>query len=700
MAEEDKTQLFGDPEAVAALKPPYLVIVDGPHKGARFPLAEGQNTIGRLDECHIILDDQSVSRKHAALQFSAQGWSVQDLGSKNGTFVNGAPIEEAVVIGHKDLIRTGIYTLRLITQEIPAEEEMEVPLEEMAEWGTVMADEGGGEAGKKLEGDTGKMGVPPPEEGGPPPGKEITSPHSPLEEQDTGKEDAGVGLSAKFKWLPKARVWVLAAVLFAVVLAAGLYFYWEFVLSPPGKVPPKTPPVATQPSEPQAIPLGPPEPPKPKTIPVFLDCVANPFPAVVKFQEKELGKTPLKVNVELVPQESYEIEATFDMPELQEKYTDRLHFSVTPEQTVATLLFHAPIGTIKVAGLPRDVSFYLEGYFEYNKFQGKPVKVQNLVLNKPIYVPFGRYILELREPKPIGETGQFVESIIYRREFILQEDQPSYLLDVSEANLKEFPAEIRSLPLGADVFIDNVKLGQTPFVGNVPVGKHLLTLRKEGYFETTQEIATDINAPFKTEITLKTSPAGEKINAAKSLINQGLYEQALQILADALSLTPTPGETAETEYLLGTIYLRLQDFSKAQGYFEQAQTNESFKYWAKLGLANTLAEQQMMEQALIPLVEVLLNAKEEAILKEAHNTLRKISPLRSVVYIQSDPAGAVLYLNDKKLAQVTPVLLHDVGLGSYKIRLAKPGYQPLDLNINLTINQFNPVLAKLKPLPQ
>ncbi|MDP2599968.1 MAG: PEGA domain-containing protein [Deltaproteobacteria bacterium] len=680
MAEEDKTQLFGSDEGLSTLKPPYLVIVDGPHKGARFPLAEGQNVIGRLEECHVILDDQSVSRKHAQLNFSAQGWSVEDLGSKNATFVNGAPIEESVVIGHKDLIRTGIYTLRLITEELPQEEELDIPPQAMEEWGTAMVDEGEEKRGEK-EGEL------------PVPGREITAPHSPLEEH-------GAGIPKKSKWLPKARIWVLAGAFFLVVLAAGLYLYWQLVLTPPGKMPPKAPPIAAQPSEPQTIPLGPPEPVKPKTIPIFLDCIANPFPALVRFEDKELGRTPLKVNVELEPEKEYEIEAVFDMPEIQEKYTDRLRFSVTPEQSLATLLFRAPIGTIKVTSLPRDVSFYLEGFFEYNKFVGKPVKVQNLVLNKPIYVPYGRYVLELRAPMPVGETGQFAENIIYRREFVLEEDNPAYLLEVNEASLKEFPAEIRSVPLGADVFIDQIKVGQTPYIGNLPVGKHRLTLHKEGYFEISQEIATDINSPFKTEITLKTSPAGEKINAAKGFINQGLYEQALQSLAEGLSLNPTPGETAETQYLLGTVYLRLKDYSKAQGYFEQAQSNENFKYWAKLGLANTLAEQQQMRQALIPLVEVLLNAKDETVLQEAHNTLRKVSPLRSVVYIQSEPAGARVSLNDKKLAQRTPILLHDVGLGTYRIRLEKPGYQPLDLSVNLTINQFNPVLAKLKPVPQ
>jgi len=151
---------------------------------------------------------------------------------------------------------------------------------------------------------------------------------------------------------------------------------------------------------------------------------------------------------------------------------------------------------------------------------------------------------------------------------------------------------------------------------------------------------------------------------------------------------------------LGKVFLQLKDYSKAQGYFTQAMEHEDFKYPAKLGIANALADQQLMQQALLPLVEVLLNAKDEGVQREAHEVLRKVSPLRSVVYIQSDPAGAMIYLNDKKLEQVTPVLLHEMALGSYRIRIEKLGFESQNLTINLSINEFNPVLAKLKPLPQ
>lgn len=681
---EDKTLLFGEGER--RLKPPYVVIVDGPHRAARFPLQEGENTIGRLEECRIILDDQSVSRKHALLTLKEQGWTIEDLKSKNGTAVNGALIQEPVVVGHKDLLRFGIYTLRLVTQEIDPKEEMAIP-EDMGDLGTVML----GETGKEPN-ETARLGVQKPgalDTQAAQVREVVTAPHSPLEEEVPKKS---------FFKLPPPRLRVLGGVLFALCLVGGLYFYWRTILAPAEEA--QKAQALKKKTELAVIPLGPPLPEKPKTIPVFLDCVANPFPATVVFEAKEIGQTPLKVNIDLIPEQEYPIEARFTMTEIQETYTSRISFSVDADQSMIPILFRAPVGTIKISELPRDASMYLEAYFDYNKFQARSVKLQNIVLNKPIYTPFGRYILELRRLKAVGDSTNLIEDIVYRREFVLQEDNPSYAIEVTEEGLNQFPATVRSAPTGADVFIDQKKLGTTPFHGMLPIGKHTLTLRKEGYFEATQEMEGDINTPFQTEMTLRTSAAGEKLNAAKSFLRQGAHQPAIQALSEVFEKTPTEGEIAEARYLLGQVYLDLGDLEKARGYFEQAKTHEKYKYWAQLGMASLLAAQENIPQALISLVNVLLNAKEEDILREAHGLLREISPLRSVVYIQSDPPAAEVYLNDQRLAQTTPVLLHEMGLGSYRIRLEKTGFQPLDLKINLSVNEFNPVLAKLKPLPE
>ena len=692
----DKTQLFKKSDADSSMHPPYLIVVDGPRRGARFSLQDGSNIIGRLEESHVIFDDQSVSRRHSDLQWGAQAWTLQDLGSKNGTYVNGSLITEPVVVGHKDFIRVGIYTLRLILEPMASEEEMTIP-DDMLEAGTVFAHTDNIQAGteRKKDGETLRLeGEQAPATGA---GREITAPHSPLEEEEELSDSVPVRPSS-----PKARIWILGSALFGAVLAAALYFYWDTILKPKEDEVEllKKPKVAAQVPPPQAIPLGPPEPIKPATVPIFVDCVANPFPATVVFDGKEIGKTPLKINLDLEPNKSYQIDGQFKMEEMQETYTDHLQFSVTAEQSTVPLLFRAPVGTIKIVNLPRDSSMYLEGYFDYNKFQGKPVKLQNLVLNKPIYAPYGRYILELRQPKPVGTPGNFVEDIIYRREFILKQEQPAFVVDISEDNLKQLPTEIHSTPSGAVVYIDQQKVGETPFLGNVLLGKHILTLRKEGFFEYTQEFETSINTPFKAEVPLRTSVAGDKMNQAKVLIAKEIYPDALQLLSDAFNATPSEKETAEIRYLLGNVYLRMQDIPKAISYFEQSKAHPDFQYWSELGLASSYATQGNMQKGLVPLVDVLLNAKDPEITKEAGLLLRQISPLRSVVYIQTDPPGADVYLNDQKVSQPTPVLLHELGLGAYRLKFEKTGFQPVSVDLNLKVSDFNPVFAKLKPVKQ
>ena len=60
--------------------------------GERFSLGEGTFSVGRLPGCSLILSDENVSRNHATIERSATGWVLHDIGSTNGTTVNGASV--------------------------------------------------------------------------------------------------------------------------------------------------------------------------------------------------------------------------------------------------------------------------------------------------------------------------------------------------------------------------------------------------------------------------------------------------------------------------------------------------------------------------------------------------------------------------------------------------------------------------------
>jgi pSer/pThr/pTyr-binding forkhead associated (FHA) protein len=71
-----------------------LVVRRGPNAGARFLLDRDRTTAGRRSDSDIFLDDVTVSRRHAEFLRRGQGFSVRDVGSLNGTYVNRDRIEE------------------------------------------------------------------------------------------------------------------------------------------------------------------------------------------------------------------------------------------------------------------------------------------------------------------------------------------------------------------------------------------------------------------------------------------------------------------------------------------------------------------------------------------------------------------------------------------------------------------------------
>ena len=78
----------------------------------------GQDTlvIGRLAECDIAFDDSNVSRRHAEIKALAGGYAVNDLGSTNGTKVNGVTISFERALRDGDIISVGSHSIRYEAQ--------------------------------------------------------------------------------------------------------------------------------------------------------------------------------------------------------------------------------------------------------------------------------------------------------------------------------------------------------------------------------------------------------------------------------------------------------------------------------------------------------------------------------------------------------------------------------------------------------
>ena len=86
----------------------------------RFPLRLGETLIGRSPYCSIVLADAKVSREHAALRVTAAGPTIQDLGSRNGTRVNGELLAGIRQLSPGDRIEIGGQAIELEVAGQPA----------------------------------------------------------------------------------------------------------------------------------------------------------------------------------------------------------------------------------------------------------------------------------------------------------------------------------------------------------------------------------------------------------------------------------------------------------------------------------------------------------------------------------------------------------------------------------------------------
>jgi DNA-binding winged helix-turn-helix (wHTH) protein len=82
---------------------PLLVAQEGPLKGQRWPLSQ-TIVLGREASCDVVVADRQISRFHARITPTTEGVILEDLGSKNGTHLNGTPLTTPVVLQDGDLV--------------------------------------------------------------------------------------------------------------------------------------------------------------------------------------------------------------------------------------------------------------------------------------------------------------------------------------------------------------------------------------------------------------------------------------------------------------------------------------------------------------------------------------------------------------------------------------------------------------------
>lgn len=93
---------------------PMIVVLRGQNAGSRFALTAPVTSIGRHPDSDVLLDDVTVSRRHAEIRRTATGGlELVDVGSLNGSYVNGERVESAE-LAEGDLLQVGKYRLVVV----------------------------------------------------------------------------------------------------------------------------------------------------------------------------------------------------------------------------------------------------------------------------------------------------------------------------------------------------------------------------------------------------------------------------------------------------------------------------------------------------------------------------------------------------------------------------------------------------------
>ncbi len=106
-----------------------LWVKGGPNDGSSINLGDGLTLMGRAETNNIVVDEPNVSRQHAGIRSTDSGFWIEDMNSRNGTFVNGEEVEgEGVRLYDNDKIELGGSSdVHWIYREKGATVQIEIP---------------------------------------------------------------------------------------------------------------------------------------------------------------------------------------------------------------------------------------------------------------------------------------------------------------------------------------------------------------------------------------------------------------------------------------------------------------------------------------------------------------------------------------------------------------------------------------------
>jgi pSer/pThr/pTyr-binding forkhead associated (FHA) protein len=110
---------------------PLLIAQAGPLNGQRWILKDDV-IVGRDDSCNVVIQNRQVSRYHARFIALPQGVQLEDLGSKNGTHINGLQINEPIILQDGDIIQIAFaqqFVFMSSDSTIPLDKPLEKPID-------------------------------------------------------------------------------------------------------------------------------------------------------------------------------------------------------------------------------------------------------------------------------------------------------------------------------------------------------------------------------------------------------------------------------------------------------------------------------------------------------------------------------------------------------------------------------------------